>query len=71
MPLLVVAELASDYVLVLGISPLSAADNLNMSPEQLNKLRPLTNFQQFFKLAAKDIHVALLCDCKHHCHHQL
>lgn len=47
----------------MGISPFCTAAGVSDIPEdQQQRLRPLTNFRQFFKLAAKDMHIPYRCN---------
>jgi hypothetical protein len=51
----------------MGISPLSCIGNPSeeeITDEQKQKLAPLINFKQFFKLAAKDMGIKIRCNCK-------
>lgn len=51
----------------MGISPLSCLSNNSqeeITDEQKQKLAPLINFKQFFKLAAKDMGIKIRCNCK-------
>ena len=51
--------------LVVGISPLSTMQGgLNLSKADLEGIGLISNFRQFFKLAARDTGVKPLIECK-------
>jgi len=59
MPLILVSELRGGTCLVIGISPLSSPlGGAEISKEDEDTLRQLSNFKQYFKLAAKEIRAA-------------
>lgn len=65
LPLILLSERQDGSYLVMGISPFATTSGeRNISEEHLQRLRPLTNFRQFFKLAAKDMHIKIRFNCK-------
>lgn len=65
LPLILLSERADGSYLVMGISPFATTSGQrNINEEHLQRLRPLTNFRQFFKLAAKDMHIKYRFNCK-------
>lgn len=62
LPLILLAEKSGgESFLVVGISPLqsaAASGGVAITEEQHRRLLPLTNFRQFFKQAAKEIHAS-------------
>jgi cell division control protein 45 len=58
LPLILLSERQDGSYLVMGISPFATTTGeRHVSEEHVHRLRPLTNFRQFFKLAAKDMHI--------------
>lgn len=65
LPLILLSERQDGSYLVMGVSPFATTSGeRNISEEHLQRLRPLTNFRQFFKLAAKDMHIKYRFNCK-------
>ncbi len=49
----------------MGISPFACPSGTsNITEDQQEKLAPLINFRQFFKLAAKDMYINFRSNCK-------
>lgn len=68
LPLILLSERQDGSYLVLGISPLDTATGVDgVSEEMQEKLAPLVNFRQFFKLAAKDMNIKFRSNCKSFC----
>lgn len=66
LPLVLLSERADSSFLVMGISPFATPSGANaISEEQQQKLAPLINFRQFFKLAAKDMSIKFRSNCKY------
>lgn len=65
LPLILLSERQDSSYLVMGISPFACPSGTNnITDEQQEKLAPLINFRQFFKLAAKDMYVKFRSNCK-------
>jgi hypothetical protein len=74
LPLILLSERYDGRYLIMGISPLTSLSSSEdtsggttfntLSEEQKEKLAPLINFRQFFKLAAKDMSIPIHFNCK-------
>lgn len=66
LPLVLLSQKQDSNYLVVGVSPLEGlSGGESISEEQMQRLRPLTNFRQYFKLAAQLLgaEIRSICEC--------